>query len=281
MKPLIVTITGPSSSGKTVLSHDLHDRGFKALISTTTRPMRAGEADGMAYHFVSKEAFQQLEQDNALIESIFYNGNNYGISRHEAEEAFAQGKPAALVVEPHGVEQVTRYCHEQGWEVLRVFVYNPTHVLMDRMLHRVLQDVQSVPGVPDIAPASVTQTVDTFLPQLARLAPAEAEQGVTPLVTQAVAKVLGETTISETAQAAVDKVVATHSSRMGNVLGFEQQEWVAPAVSGKAAYDLIFSAFNETNREAIVQQVREAADRITQDEALDSAQRPRRTRRVS
>lgn len=283
MKPLIVTITGPSSSGKTVLSHDLGDRGFKALISTTTRPKRAGEEEGTAYHFVDKATFQALEADNALIESIFYNNNHYGISRKEAEESFAQGKSAALVVEPHGVEQVTRYCREQGWEILRVFVYNPTDVLIDRMLRRVLDDVQSVPSVPRLSNDQLTQALDAFRPQIARLTPDEAEKGVQPLVTQAVEQALGRSLdhfelAAEAQVRAIRQVIHTHGSRMSNVLGFEQKEWVEPALNGQAAYDLVFSSFNDSNREAIVNEVRQEADRLIQDDVPDV--RPRRSRRI-
>lgn len=283
MKPLIVTITGPSSSGKTVLSHDLNDRGFKALISTTTRAKRAGEEDGVAYHFVTEDTFKQMEADNALIESIHYNGNHYGISRQEAVDSFAMGKSAALVVEPHGVEQVTRYCHDQGWEILRVFVYNPADVLIDRMLHRVIEDAQKSAGLPEVAPERLAAVVAESRPAILKCDPALNLSGnVKALVAGAVWNALG---VSVDDNAAVAKCVDTHSSRMSNVLGFEQKEWVEPAVSGKAAYDLIFSSFNETNREAIIQKVREAADLLIHDEALDDTpeapQRARRARRVS
>lgn len=266
MKPLIVTITGPSSSGKTVLSHDLHERGFQALVSTTTRPMRRGEQDGVSYHFITPEAFHQLEVERALIESIVYDNNHYGISSHEAELAFALGKPAALVVEPHGMEQVTRYCHEREWEILRVFVNNPKPVLVERMLRRVMEDILGVDHMAGAPAEQITQAV-----QASKDAIAEADGTTLPiLVQQAVEQGLGlrfdhaQGQVVDSAGAVhaigpVETFLKTHTSRMTKVLDFEQNHWVKPAVDGTMVYDLVFASFDDTNRQAILDQVCKAA----------------------
>lgn len=105
-------------------------------MSTTTRLPRQGEQDGVDYHFVSREDFEELERNNALIESVEYDGNRYGISSAEAERAFGLNKPAVLVAEPHGVAQIHDYCTGLGWNVLRVFVNNPLDTLVARILQR-------------------------------------------------------------------------------------------------------------------------------------------------
>lgn len=153
-RSLIVTLTGPSGSGKTVLSQDLRERGFEPLISTTTRKPRVGEVDGVDYHFVSPEGFAKMARNNLLIEQVEYDGNGYGISRSEAERAFSQGKPAVLVAEPHGVQQIAQYCHALGWEVLRVFVSNPLDVLMERLLIRYHHDTAHLPPTDNINTAT-------------------------------------------------------------------------------------------------------------------------------
>jgi guanylate kinase len=266
IKPLIITITGPSSSGKTVLSHDMHEQGFQTLVSTTTRPMRRGEKDGESYHFISVDAFEALEKEHALIESIVYDTNRYGISSHEAENAFAQGKSAALVVEPHGVEQVSAYCHRKGWEVLRVFVFNPTPVLVQRMLGRVIEDVQGVEGTPQVGKTEVKEGIARHSETIA-----QAPVGELPAVVKAaVEDILGFSVAEATGRDKIETYLTTHTNRMGKVLDFEQREWVKPAVSGQVHYDLIFRTFDESNRQAILAEVCAAAEKISAPEPESS-----------
>ena len=103
MKNVIVTITGPSCSGKTTLTRMLLDTNqFSEIVSTTTRPKRTGETNGSTYHFVSHEEFRKIE----MLESIQYNGNVYGASVEEFKKQFASGKIPLVIVEPHGMKQI-------------------------------------------------------------------------------------------------------------------------------------------------------------------------------
>lgn len=139
-RSLIVTLTGPSGAGKTHLSYMMKEVGFEPLISTTTRTQRNEETDGIHYHFLSVEDFNTLLKNNGLIEHVEYGGNEYGISAAEAERAFGMGKPAVLVAEPNGVEQIHNYCKQRGWEVFHVFVNNPVPVLIQRLMERFTRD---------------------------------------------------------------------------------------------------------------------------------------------
>ena len=114
---VIVTITGPSGSGKTVLSKMLSDT-FEPLVSTTTRAPRQGEVEGVDYYFVDEATFQDHLDKGLLMENVNYNGVMYGVSVAEANRAFSLGRPAVLVAEPHGVEQITKFCQENGWSIL-------------------------------------------------------------------------------------------------------------------------------------------------------------------
>ena len=76
--------------------------------------------------------------------------------------------------------------------------------------------------------------------------------------------------------APVTQFLKTHTSRMIKVLDFEQNQWVKPALEGTMAYDLVFGSFDETNRQAILDQVCKAA-REKMD--LDDVE-PQRTRRT-
>jgi guanylate kinase len=201
--PVIVTLTGPSGAGKTYLSHLLKEVGFELLVSTTTRLRRKEETDGTDYHFVSQNDFDQLNEAGRLIEHVEYGGNSYGISAAEAERAFGMGKPAVLVAEPIGVEQIHRYCTDRGWNVVRVFVNNDLDLLLGRLMERFQRDIKGL-----------------------------------------------DATNSGDAKQMVAKIKA-YSSRIEAVSDFEQENWVKPAYSGKAAYDIVIDNFDANQQEVL------------------------------
>lgn len=135
-KPFIVTLTGPSCAGKSTLEARLKEEGFESIISTTTRPMRAGEFDGESYYFIPKPVFEAERYSGAYIETVEFNGNLYGASVAEVERVAAKGRPIVIVVEPWGLEQISNYAKEHGWGLFRVFVDNSREVIAERFLTR-------------------------------------------------------------------------------------------------------------------------------------------------
>lgn len=179
-KPLILTITGPSTSGKSELSKDLERAGFVTLVSTTTRAPRAGELDGVSYHFLTKEAFKQQLDAGGFIEDVTYDGHHYGVSVEEAQRAFTQGKPAVLVAEPHGVHQITDYAGERGWEMIRVFVNNPVEVLTRRLLERFAMDVHGFDLNDPAQKASFDKKLESHAGRMAKILTQEQDEWVKP-----------------------------------------------------------------------------------------------------
>jgi guanylate kinase len=139
-KPFIVTLTGPSCAGKTTLEKRLIQEGFVSIISTTTRPPRAGEVDGDSYYFVSKSEFKRLKELGAFIETVEFNGNYYGASAKEVKKAAEEGKPIVIVVEPEGLKQINAYAKEHEWGLFSLFIDNPPNVIAERFLIRFAQE---------------------------------------------------------------------------------------------------------------------------------------------
>lgn len=138
----ILTLTGPSCSGKSTLEARLKQAGFENVISTTTRPMRNGEVDGQSYYFVSPESFEKNAAEGAYIERVAFNGNLYGVSACEVERVFAKNKPVVVVVEPEGLRQVREYGLQNGIRIVSVFVNNPYSVIAKRFMERMLGDLK-------------------------------------------------------------------------------------------------------------------------------------------
>lgn len=146
----IITITGPTCSGKSHLERMLAERGMARAISVTTRPMRQNEINGVDYGFVSTDVFRELLADDALLNSTIFNRNFYGVERTEIERHFKMGNAVALVVEPSGATAVRQEANKRGWRVISVFVDNPPKLILGRFLARFAGELARAPSSNDM-----------------------------------------------------------------------------------------------------------------------------------
>lgn len=106
-KGLLVVVSGPAGSGKgTVDAHLLKRDDFVYSVSATTRAPRPGEVDGVHYHFLSVDEFNQRLERGDMIEHTQYCGNFYGTPKKEAEEVLASGRNLILEIEVEGAHNV-------------------------------------------------------------------------------------------------------------------------------------------------------------------------------
>ena len=82
------------------------DENIRLSISATTRAPRGTEQDGVEYHFMTKEGFEQLIGENGFIEYAKYVDNYYGTPRRPVEQWMSQGKDVILEIEVQGCEKV-------------------------------------------------------------------------------------------------------------------------------------------------------------------------------
>jgi guanylate kinase len=101
----VLVITGPSGVGKGTLIRLLLDRfpQMKLSVSATTREPRPGEEDGVDYHFLSPDEFQERIDSDDFLEWAEYAGNRYGTLRSELER---DAHPLVLEIEVQGARQV-------------------------------------------------------------------------------------------------------------------------------------------------------------------------------
>ena len=119
----IVTLTGPSLSGKSTLESLLVKYGFSQVISTTTRQPRPYEVDGQHYYFVSVEKFCKDLEDEKFVEFTVFNGDSYGATVEELDRIHAKGKPVVIVVDPSGKDQIRDWAARNDWKVLSLFMH--------------------------------------------------------------------------------------------------------------------------------------------------------------
>ena len=103
----LVVISGPSGAGKTSVCRALKQRpDVEFSVSATTRARRAGEQDGVDYHFLSREQFEQRIAAGQFLEWASYNGNLYGTPRWPMDAALVRGKTFLVEIEVDGTRQL-------------------------------------------------------------------------------------------------------------------------------------------------------------------------------
>ena len=106
-KGILTVISGFSGAGKGTIVRELVDRyGYAVSISATTRDPRAGEQDGVHYFFKTKEEFEQMIADGALIEYASYVDNYYGTPKDYVMQKLEQGIDVILEIEMQGALKV-------------------------------------------------------------------------------------------------------------------------------------------------------------------------------
>ena len=132
-KGLLIVVSAPSGCGKgTILSEVLKDDSFYYSVSATTRSPRLGEVNGVTYHFITKQDFEERIENNAMLEYAEYCGNYYGTPKKEIDEMREQGKNVILEIEVQGAMKVREICPDAVF----IFVLPPSVAELERRLKK-------------------------------------------------------------------------------------------------------------------------------------------------
>ena len=112
-KGILIVVSAPSGCGKgTILAEVMKDEKFYYSVSATTRSPRPGETDGVNYHFLGREQFEELIKTGGMLEYAEYCGNYYGTPRDKVLEKINEGKHVILEIEVQGAMQIREKCPE-------------------------------------------------------------------------------------------------------------------------------------------------------------------------
>lgn len=138
----IFIVSAASGTGKTTLVSRLSacQPDIRISISHTTRMPRDGEQNGIHYHFVSRDEFEQMIAANAFIEHANVYGNYYGTSLKAVESLSKQGYNVILEIDVQGAEQIRHLLPE----ATSIFILPPSMAELNERLRNRGTDSEDV-----------------------------------------------------------------------------------------------------------------------------------------
>ena len=137
-------VSAPSGAGKSSLIQAMLERNptyaMKVSVSHTTRGMRPGEVHGTHYHFIAKDDFESLIQQNEFLEYAEVFGHYYGTSRKWIQDTLDQGIDIFLDIDWQGARQI----REQLTDARSIFILPPSKDELERRLQARGQDSKAV-----------------------------------------------------------------------------------------------------------------------------------------
>ena len=125
----MVILMGKSGAGKTTVLNELVKLGFKKAVTCTTRPVRPGERDGVDYHFLTAEKFEEMESAGMFAETAHTGKHAYGSLKESYMDA-----ATVIILTPDGAENTVRRVGRKN--MLAVYLYADKKLLIKRLKER-------------------------------------------------------------------------------------------------------------------------------------------------
>lgn len=133
----LIVLMGKQGSGKTTLcDYMVKNMGYEKVVTYTTRPMRTGEVDGVDYHFLADEEFENMIKKNQFIENKQYNTIN-GIWKYgTALDKLESGHKYILIVTPDGYYSIKERIVEYGCGLRAIYLNVSDALRLERLAYR-------------------------------------------------------------------------------------------------------------------------------------------------
>jgi guanylate kinase len=139
---ILFIVSAPSGAGKTSLVKALLERdpSLSLSVSCTTRSPRAGERDGLHYHFIDQERFRQSIAAGDFLEHAEVFGNLYGTREADVRVSLSAGRDLILEIDWQGARQV----RERFGSAVGIFILPPSIAELEHRLRARGTDSDSV-----------------------------------------------------------------------------------------------------------------------------------------
>lgn len=149
-KGLLVVMSAPSGCGKDTIFKELCSIRNDCVesISVTTRNPRPNEIDGVNYFFKTNDEFEEMINNNGLLEYAKYNNCYYGTPVKGVEDAINDGKVCFLIIEVQGASNIMK----MRPDCVSIFVLPPSlEVLEHRLNKRQTNDAEDIKNRVELA----------------------------------------------------------------------------------------------------------------------------------
>ncbi|QPJ63126.1 MAG: guanylate kinase [Candidatus Nitronauta litoralis] len=129
---LALIVSAPSGTGKTTVCGKLREQipDLRFKISDTTRQPREGEKDGIHYHFISEDTFQNGIKNGDYLEWAQVHTDHYGTRRNQIEQNLQQGYDLLMELDVQGVTSL----REQNFDGIFVLILPPSLSELEKRL---------------------------------------------------------------------------------------------------------------------------------------------------
>lgn len=145
-KGIFFLVAGPAGAGKTTLLKRLvaEETNLVKAVSVTTRHPRAGEVDGIAYHFWDAARFDAAVANGEFLEHAVVHKNQYGTLARFVLEKLDAGVDVVKDIDVQGVEQIASHPLLKG-RIATVFILAPSREeLVKRLKDRASETDQTL-----------------------------------------------------------------------------------------------------------------------------------------
>ena len=134
---MLVILSGVSGAGKDTIKKELIKRmdNVISLPSFTSRKPRDGEEEGVQYHFITKQEFEEKIKNNEFYEYDLHHENYYGTSRKLLNEKIASGKIIVKDIEVNGTENLIKLLKDET-KLVTIFLRVEKEELRRRLIAR-------------------------------------------------------------------------------------------------------------------------------------------------
>ena len=139
-----IVLSSPSGAGKTTITKKISQKypKIKISISHTTRKPRSNEIDGVDYHFVSKDKFENLIKENKFYEYAKIFDNYYGTSKQSVNKLHKENYDVVFDIDWQGTKQLSEY---KELNLIKIFILPPNKKeLKNRLINRNQDNDQTV-----------------------------------------------------------------------------------------------------------------------------------------
>ena len=135
---MLVILSGVAGAGKDTIKKELIKRmeNVESLPSYTSRPIREGDVEGGTYHFISREEFETMIENEEFYEYDIHHNQYYGTSRKLLNDKIKSGKIIVKDIDVNGTEHLKELLGNDT-KVVTIFLRVPKEELKHRLENRI------------------------------------------------------------------------------------------------------------------------------------------------